>query len=645
MSKNRDGNIFKAVFEDASSKIPSPTRIHQAQLARAEGNENDIRNVYTKSNPNFAKTPVKQTSQLRLQKKPQKQSNTPPTRTLARNRPAVNSPTAMETAEPDVRVYLRIRPLLGKEEHADFEVQGNTVIARPPPKTQSVKHFAERTFTFTDVFNEDAKQCDIFDKVAMPLLRRFMHGVDALLFAYGATSAGKTHTVQGNNNDPGLIPRMVRTLLATPAPKGNERGLLVSCVEIYNEKIMDLFGDTSKPLRLGKDGFGLTVVKGVVEHEIKTGEELNHLLKTIESARRQCSTQYNSTSSRSHCVFMIKHVTIPLNPATGKRINDISLIKSSRLSIVDLAGSERVSPSIESSPQTVTEACNINKSMLVLGRCIREIRKVNKGGTSQIPFRESKLTELFRDFFEPSVRPTVTAIIVNISPSTSQFDDTLFSLQFAAEAVECNVKNVDEESDDDMPIKSIDFDGTSDSENEVDARMFSPAAEAQIEARIAASEAKIRQKIHEEMVEHVRKMQDDYQMQIEQMRTQSVQPYTSKLQQALAQRLQRESKSRELEECKRELQREQQKSNEYLQRIKELEEEVEEIRKKWEEAEQKNKKFEASVQKMIAATKSLHERYVNLQTELEEKANNAKKMYEERIQQLEAEIATLKKRK
>ena len=630
-------NIFSQVFKDASSKIPSPSRGQQKQLllSRNEGKENEIRNNFSRSNPNFAKTPVKQSQPLQISKRIAKVPITPQTARAISKKATANSPTVAENPEADVRVYLRIRPILDKEEYADFDVQENVVIARPPPRAQSNKHFAERTFTFTDIFTEKSKQTDIFDKVAMPLLRRFMHGVDALLFAYGATSAGKTHTVQGSHSDPGLIPRMVRTLLATPAPKGCERGLLISCVEIYNEKIMDLFGDTSKPLRLGRDGFGFTTVKGIVETEVKSCEELNTILKNIENARRQCSTQYNQSSSRSHCIFMIKHVTIPLNPATGKRTNDLSQIKCSRLSIVDLAGSERVSPS-ETNAQTVTEACNINKSMLVLGRCIREIRKVNKGGQSQIPFRESKLTELFRDIFESSNRQTMISIIVNISPSTTQFDDTLFSLQFAAEAVECNVKNVDfDDDDDDMPIKNFNFDSEGEDEDgsgEIDAKMF------------AAAEAKIRQEVHEEMADRLRKIQDDYQNQIEQIRTQSAQPYTSKLQQALAQRMQREAKSRELEECKRELAREKKRRVELEGKIKEMQEIIDDLQKKYDESEQKKANLEGNIQKMIEASRSLHERHVALQAELEDKASQIQKFWQGRVKELEDEIARLKKK-
>jgi hypothetical protein len=399
---------------------------------------------------------------------------------------------------------------------------------------------------------------------------------------------------------------------------------------VYNEKILDLFGDNTKPLRIGKDGFGLTAVKGINEFEIKTANDIEKVIQDINAGRRQCTTRFNAASSRSHCVFFLKLVTIPLDPRTGARTTDLSAIRCTRLSIVDLAGSERVSPSDQNS-LAVTEACNINKSMLVLGRCIREIRKLNKGGSGQVPFRESKLTELFRDYFEPGGRSTMAAIIINISPSTAQFDDTLFSLQFAAEAVECNVRAPEDDSDDDFQIHTIDLSVPDEDTREV--QMF------------AQIEAKIRREIHEDMADRLKRIQDDYQMQVDQIRAQSAQPYTSKLQMALAQRMQKESRSKELEECMRERDREKLRVKELESKLAGLEEEVSEVRRQLEEANQKNAMLEGNITKMIDATKKLHERHVKLQTELQEKAAGIEASWQRRVALLEEELAKLKRSK
>jgi chromosome segregation ATPase len=261
--------------------------------------------------------------------------------------------------------------------------------------------------------------------------------------------------------------------------------------------------------------------------------------------------------------------------------------------------------------------------MLVLGRCIREIRKVNRGEAAQVPFRESKLTELFRDFFEPGGRSTMAAIIINISPSTAQFDDSLFSLQFAAEAVECTVRTGDDS--DDSIVHAIDF--ASDDEN----------------YSLVEAEAKIRQEVREEMTQRVQKLQSDMQSQVEQIRAQSGQPYTSKLQQALAQRMQKETRSRELDECARERDREKARADELEKMLRDLQEELSATRNRLDEIVERNMGLEGNIAKMIDTTKKLHERHVQLQVDLQNKADEMEAFWKKRVTFLEGEIERLKK--
>jgi myosin heavy subunit len=228
---------------------------------------------------------------------------------------------------------------------------------------------------------------------------------------------------------------------------------------------------------------------------------------------------------------------------------------------------------------------------------------------------------MFRDFFEPGTRPTMSAIIVNISPSTAQFDDTLFSLQFAAEAVECNVRT-DDRSDDDFEIDAGDFEGS----GSVDPHAF------------AETEARIRREIHEEMTERLRKIQSDYQMQVEQIRAQSAQPYATKLQQALAQRMQKDTRSHELEECIRDRDRERARANELESQIQHVQQELNEVKVALDQAMEKNASLEGNIAAMIAATKKLHERHVQLQTDLQNKTAEMEAFWHQRVAFLEGEL-------
>jgi hypothetical protein len=52
-------------------------------------------------------------------------------------------------------------------------------------------------FRFTKVFSDTASQEDIYTECVHDLIKDFISGQNCLLFAYGASSAGKTYTIQG----------------------------------------------------------------------------------------------------------------------------------------------------------------------------------------------------------------------------------------------------------------------------------------------------------------------------------------------------------------------------------------------------------------------------------------------------------------
>jgi kinesin family protein 6/9 len=60
------------------------------------------------------------------------------------------------------------------------------------------------------MFDMDAKQEKIFDKVAKDVVDSAINGYNGTIFAYGQTGSGKTFTMTGGTesfDDRGLIPR------------------------------------------------------------------------------------------------------------------------------------------------------------------------------------------------------------------------------------------------------------------------------------------------------------------------------------------------------------------------------------------------------------------------------------------------------
>ena len=123
---------------------------------------------------------------------------------------------------------------------------------------------------FTRVFEPQSLQTEVYSQTICPLLDRFLQGENCVLFAYGMTNSGKTHTVQGTAADPGLLPRLITDMLRS-AQKNmpDDAELTVSMLEIYQEKIFDLLGKKTEKLSI-RDANGKVEVNKLSEHNIAT---------------------------------------------------------------------------------------------------------------------------------------------------------------------------------------------------------------------------------------------------------------------------------------------------------------------------------------------------------------------------------------
>ena len=52
-------------------------------------------------------------------------------------------------------------------------------------------------FTFSKIFPQNTTQKDFFDDTVLGKVKDFIEGQNCLVFTYGVTNSGKTHTVQG----------------------------------------------------------------------------------------------------------------------------------------------------------------------------------------------------------------------------------------------------------------------------------------------------------------------------------------------------------------------------------------------------------------------------------------------------------------
>ena len=194
-------------------------------------------------------------------------------------------------------MYIRVRPPISKEvkhEYAVF-VQGNSAVKVKSEKT-------EITCEYDHIFNEVQEQEDVFQKVK-PLLQDVMRGINACIFAYGQTSAGKTHTMLGPNGGQdlfsnrdrwGVLPRAAESIFTELEEKAN-KGLIsyqvtASFLQIYNENLYDLLRDNPSRYIDNDDEQSLSSLDDGLHRERESGLKIREVPRVGGQVRQSSST-------------------------------------------------------------------------------------------------------------------------------------------------------------------------------------------------------------------------------------------------------------------------------------------------------------------------------------------------------------------
>ncbi|EOA15945.1 hypothetical protein CARUB_v10004039mg [Capsella rubella] len=314
-----------------------------------------------------------------------------------------------------ISVTVRFRPL------SDREYQRGDEVAWYPDGDTLVRHEYNplTAYAFDKVFGPQATTIDVYDVAARPVVKAAMEGVNGTVFAYGVTSSGKTHTMHGDQESPGIIPLAIKDVFSiiqdTP---GREFLLRVSYLEIYNEVINDLLDPTGQNLRVREDSQG-TYVEGIKEEVVLSPGHALSFIAAGEEHRHVGSNNFNLLSSRSHTIFTL----MVESSATGDEYDGVIF---SQLNLIDLAGSE--SSKTETTGLRRKEGSYINKSLLTLGTVIG---KLSEGKATHIPYRDSKLTRLLQSSLSGHGH---VSLICTITPASSSSEETHNTLKFASRA-------------------------------------------------------------------------------------------------------------------------------------------------------------------------------------------------------------------
>lgn len=94
------------------------------------------------------------------------------------------------------------------------------------------------SFAFDNLFYPEHTNSDVYATAVRSAVSQAMLGYHASIFAYGQTSSGKTHTMNGTVKLPGIIPQAIYDCFEMIHEYQDREFLFrVSYLEIYNETV------------------------------------------------------------------------------------------------------------------------------------------------------------------------------------------------------------------------------------------------------------------------------------------------------------------------------------------------------------------------------------------------------------------------
>ncbi|CAL5184516.1 unnamed protein product [Lathyrus oleraceus] len=209
-----------------------------------------------------------------------------------------------------IRVFCRIRPNLSKEKRRNYEP-----VSAESERVRVKFGGTRKEFAFDKVFHQDTTQESVFVEVE-PTLRSAMDGHNVCVFAYGQIGTGKTFTMDGTNEQLGIIPRAIEELFRQASMDASSSFTFsMSMLEVYMGHVRDLLSPrqscrTHEPLtkcnlNIQTDPKGLVEIEGLSEVQISESAKARWWYNKGKRFRSTSWTNVNQASSRSHCFIYL----------------------------------------------------------------------------------------------------------------------------------------------------------------------------------------------------------------------------------------------------------------------------------------------------------------------------------------------------
>lgn len=95
------------------------------------------------------------------------------------------------------------------------------------------KRNSPKQYLYDLVLGEDSSQEAVYEGTTKSLVQDIIDGYNATVFAYGATGAGKTHTMVGSAEEPGVMVRALNDIFLAARRLSNDVDVEVIILATY----------------------------------------------------------------------------------------------------------------------------------------------------------------------------------------------------------------------------------------------------------------------------------------------------------------------------------------------------------------------------------------------------------------------------
>ncbi|TPP55912.1 Kinesin protein [Fasciola gigantica] len=323
----------------------------------------------------------------------------------------------VEDLKGKIRVFCRIRAAQPSElsKKIPLVVQNSdayTVMVRTEDES--------KYFPFDRVFAGNCTHEEMMEELG-GLIQAAIYGFNVCILAYGQSDSGKSHTMQGDQRDPGIIPRSCTDVFVRLEQPNHQisfnTDVSISMFELHNDTITDLLKPTPQVLddtSMTKDSNGVMQIQGLCRLSGLCAEEILEHFQRGQSHRAGHHPR-TPNATADHCVTCITIVST-------NKLTQITY--TGKLTFVELAGSEKM--------HKPTNASDQNKDVRKFDQTLSALADVLFAlhiSQVSVPYRKSKLTTLLQDSIGGNAK---TLMIVHINPTETSLMETLATLNYGS---------------------------------------------------------------------------------------------------------------------------------------------------------------------------------------------------------------------